>query len=172
MIAAWTEEEGVRFGTDMLGSAVAAGRLTLDYAYDLVDSAGLGWRLVRIGFKGERPVRLEPPYAYVQCHIEQGPVLADQGYAVGVVTGVQAISSAKITLHGRATHAGTTPTELRVDAGLAAAQLVVRLRKMVDSGDSGWLRPRSAACGRSPGSRVWCRTGPSSRSICGIRTTR
>ncbi|WP_184843999.1 M20 family metallo-hydrolase [Kribbella solani] len=142
VIAAWTEEEGVRFGTDMLGSAVAAGRLTLDYAYELVDAAGLrlGDELVRIGFKGDRPARLDPPHAYVECHIEQGPVLADQGYAIGVVTGVQSISWQKITLHGRAAHAGTTPTELRVDAGLAAAQLVVRLREMVDSGEYGQLR--------------------------------
>lgn len=54
VIAAWTEEEGVRFGTDMLGSAVAAGRLSLNYAYDLTDANGLrfGDELVRIGFKG------------------------------------------------------------------------------------------------------------------------
>ena len=142
VVAAWTEEEGIRFGTDMLGSAVAAGRLTLEYAHDLTDSAGLrlGDELVRIGFKGPRPVRLDPPYAYVECHIEQGPILADQGYAVGVVTGVQSISWQKVTLRGRAAHAGATPTELRVDAGLAAAQLVVHLREMVVSGKYGRLR--------------------------------
>lgn len=142
VVAAWTEEEGVRFGTDMLGSAVAAGRLSLDYAYDLVDSDGLrfGDELVRIGFKGDRRVRLEPPYAYVECHIEQGPVLLREGHAVGVVTGVQAISWQKITLHGRAAHAGTTPTQLRIDAGLAAAQIVLKVREMVDSGDYGRLR--------------------------------
>ncbi|HZX03246.1 M20 family metallo-hydrolase [Kribbella sp.] len=142
VVAAWTEEEGIRFGTDMLGSAVAAGRLTLEYAYDLVDADGLrlGDELVRIGFKGDRPVRLDPPYAYVECHIEQGPVLAGQGFAVGVVTGVQSISWQHVTLHGRAAHAGTTPTELRVDAGLAAAQVVVHLREMVASGKYGQLR--------------------------------
>ncbi|MGZ0147786.1 hydantoinase/carbamoylase family amidase [Kribbella sp. WER1] len=142
VVAAWTEEEGIRFGTDMLGSAVAAGRLSRDYAYDLVDADGLrlGDELVRIGFRGDRPVRLDPPYAYVECHIEQGPVLAEQGYAVGVVTGVQAISWQHVTLHGRAAHAGTTPTELRVDAGLAAAQVVVHLREMVASGKYGRLR--------------------------------
>jgi N-carbamoyl-L-amino-acid hydrolase len=142
VVAAWTEEEGVRFGTDMLGSAVAAGRLTLDDAYDLVDAAGLrfGEELVRIGFRGEQPVRIDPPHAYVECHIEQGPVLLQENLPVGVVTGVQSISWQKVLLHGRAAHAGTTPTELRVDAGLAAAHVIVEVRRMVDSGDYGRLR--------------------------------
>ncbi|MGN0096096.1 MAG: M20 family metallo-hydrolase [Corynebacterium sp.] len=153
VIAAWTEEEGVRFGTDMLGSAVAAGRLVLDYAYDLTDETGLrfGDELVRIGFKGDRGVRLDPPYAYIECHIEQGPVLLDGGYAVGVVTGVQAISWQKITLRGRAAHAGATPTELRIDAGLAAAQIVVKVREMVDSGKYGRLRATVGHITTSPG---------------------
>jgi N-carbamoyl-L-amino-acid hydrolase len=153
VIAAWTEEEGVRFGTDMLGSAVAAGRLTLEYAYNLTDEAGLrfGDELVRIGFKGERPVTLDPPHAYVECHIEQGPVLLREGHAIGVVTGVQAISWQKVTLHGRAAHAGTTPIELRIDAGLAAAQIVVKLREMVNSGLYGRLRATVGHIATSPG---------------------
>ncbi|WP_231443255.1 M20 family metallo-hydrolase [Brevibacterium zhoupengii] len=153
VIAAWTEEEGVRFGTDMLGSAVAAGRLTLDYAYDLVDAEGLrfGDELDRIGFKGTQPVVLEPPHAYVECHIEQGPVLLRDDVAIGIVTGVQSISWQKVILHGRAAHAGTTPTELRVDAGLAAAQIVVKVREMVDSGSYGRLRATVGHIATSPG---------------------
>ncbi|MFD0441904.1 hypothetical protein ACFQ10_03625 [Streptomyces indonesiensis] len=57
-----------------------------------------------------------PPYAYVECHIEQGPVLAENDVQIGVVTGVQGISWQEITIHGRAAHAGTTPTRLRADA--------------------------------------------------------
>ncbi|MFK0002711.1 M20 family metallo-hydrolase [Paenarthrobacter sp. NPDC090522] len=153
VITAWTEEEGVRFGTDMLGSAVAAGRLTLDYAYNLADEAGLrfGDELERIGFKGERPVRLQAPHAYVEAHIEQGPVLQQEGLAIGVVTGVQAISWQKVTLHGRAAHAGTTPTELRLDAGLAAAQIIVHVRAMVNSGKYGQLRATVGHVRTSPG---------------------
>ncbi|WP_022919246.1 M20 family metallo-hydrolase [Ruania albidiflava] len=153
LITAWTEEEGVRFGTDMLGSAVAAGRLTLDHAYDLTDASGLrfGDELARVGFRGDRPVRLDPPHAYVECHIEQGPVLLHEGCAVGVVTGVQAISWQKVTLRGRAAHAGTTPTELRLDAGLAAAQVVVKVREMVDSGRYGRLRATVGHIATSPG---------------------
>ncbi|MEV5878425.1 Zn-dependent hydrolase [Streptomyces sp. NPDC052101] len=141
-VAVFTEEEGVRFGTDMLGSAVAAGRLTLRSARALTDRDGLtlGAELARTGFDGPTDVRLAPPHAYVECHIEQGPVLADHDVEIGVVTGVQGISWQKITLHGRAAHAGTTPTRLRADAGLAAAQIVVRLRALVDSGEYGDLR--------------------------------
>ncbi|WP_209324497.1 M20 family metallo-hydrolase [Brevibacterium renqingii] len=153
VVAAWTEEEGVRFGTDMLGSAVAAGRLSLDHAYGLTDAEGrsLGDELARIGFKGERPVRLDPPHAYVECHIEQGPVLAQEDRPIGIVTGVQSISWQKVTLHGRAAHAGTTPTELRVDAGLAATQIVVEARRMVGSGAYGRLRATVGRIETSPG---------------------
>ncbi|MFG2743936.1 Zn-dependent hydrolase [Streptomyces chartreusis] len=141
-VGVFTEEEGVRFGTDMLGSAVTAGRLTLDYAHALTDRDGrtLGDELARTGFDGPTDVRLDPPCAYVECHIEQGPVLAENGVGIGVVTGVQAISWQEITVHGRAAHAGTTPTQLRADAGLAAAEIIVRLRAMVDSGEYGELR--------------------------------
>lgn len=153
VIAAWTEEEGVRFGTDMLGSAVAAGRLTLDYAYGLTDSSELrlGDELARIGFVGDLPARLDPPYAYVECHIEQGPVLLREGLPIGVVTGVQAISWQRVVLHGRAAHAGTTPIELRIDAGLAAAQIVVKVREMVNSGEYGRLRATVGQIATSPG---------------------
>ncbi|MEU1517104.1 M20 family metallo-hydrolase [Streptomyces sp. NPDC005811] len=141
-VAVFTEEEGVRFGTDMLGSAVAAGRLTLEYAHALTDRDGrtLGGELARTGFDGTEDVRLAPPHAYVECHIEQGPVLAGSGVEIGVVTGVQGISWQEITVHGRAAHAGTTPTRLRADAGLAAAHIIVRLRELVDSGEYGDLR--------------------------------
>ncbi|MGW7368835.1 hydantoinase/carbamoylase family amidase [Streptomyces sp. NPDC054841] len=141
-VAVFTEEEGVRFGTDMLGSAVAAGRIPLADAHALTDRDGLtlGQELARTGFAGPADVRLDPPHAYVECHIEQGPVLAGAGAAIGVVTGVQGISWQEITLHGRAAHAGTTPTGLRVDAGLAAARIITRLRDMADSGAYGELR--------------------------------
>ncbi|MFE7327480.1 Zn-dependent hydrolase [Streptomyces sp. NPDC057565] len=141
-VGIFTEEEGVRFGTDMLGSAVAAGRLTLEYAHALTDRDGLtlGGELARTGFNGPADVRLDSPHAYVECHIEQGPVLAENGVEIGVVTGVQGISWQEITIHGRAAHAGSTPTHMRVDAGLAAAQIIVHLRALVDSGEYGDLR--------------------------------
>ena len=152
-ICFFTEEEGVRFGTDMLGSAVVAGRLTVDYAHALTDADGrtLGDELTRTGWNGPLDPRLSPPHAYVECHIEQGPVLAAEGFTVGVVTGVQAISWQKITVHGRAAHSGTTRMELRVDAGLAAARIVCKVRELVDSGHYGQLRGNVGYLRTSPG---------------------
>ncbi|MGW7242630.1 M20 family metallo-hydrolase [Streptomyces sp. NPDC054804] len=142
-IAAFSDEEGVRFGTDMLGSAVAAGRIPLEDAYALTDADGLafGDELARIGFVGPCDVRLDPPpHAYVECHIEQGPLLCRSGTDVGVVTGTQGISWQEVVVYGRAAHAGATPTEMRADAGLFAAEIVRHLRTMVDSGEYGDLR--------------------------------
>lgn len=153
VVSAFTEEEGVRFGTDMLGSAVAVGRIPLEAAYALTDPSGasLGDELARTGFLGTTPVRLRPPHAYLECHIEQGPILLSRGLAIGVVTGVQSISWQRVTFRGRAAHAGTTPTELRIDAGLAAAELVVHLRTMVDSGRYAALRTTCGQVTFSPG---------------------
>jgi N-carbamoyl-L-amino-acid hydrolase len=77
-IGFFTEEEGVRFGTDMLGSAVTAGRLTLEYAHNRIDADGATVRdeRVRIGFDGDTPEIRPVPHAYIECHIEQGPLLA------------------------------------------------------------------------------------------------
>jgi N-carbamoyl-L-amino-acid hydrolase len=138
----FTEEEGVRFGTDMLGSAVTAGRIPLAHAHALTDADGatVGDELVRIGFDGPEHEIRPVPHAYVECHIEQGPILASAGVDVGIVTGVQAISWQRLTLDGAAAHAGTTPIDARRDAGLAAAQVVVEIRRMCDSGDFGQLR--------------------------------
>ena len=141
-VAFFTEEEGVRFGTDMLGSAVAAGRIPLAEALALTDRTGVsvGAELERLGFRGSSPARLKAPHAYVECHIEQGPVLSSAGKELGVVTGVQAISWQELTLLGKSAHAGTTPMQLRHDAGLAAAMITVKLHEMVNSGEYGDLR--------------------------------
>lgn len=142
VVGAFTDEEGCRFGTDMLGSAVATGRIPLQQAYGLTDRDGLciGDELERIGYKGKEPVNQRRPHAYIECHVEQGPTLIREGVDVGVVTMVQAISWHELTITGRSAHAGATPTSYRVDAGLAAARINVRLREMVDSGEFGELR--------------------------------
>jgi beta-ureidopropionase / N-carbamoyl-L-amino-acid hydrolase len=138
----FTEEEGVRFGTDMLGSAVTAGRIPLDHAHKLTDADGrtVGDELTRIGFDGDAGERRPVPHAYLECHIEQGPILADAGVDIGIVEGVQSISWQRLTIRGEAAHAGTTPIAARHDAGLVAASVVVEARQMCDSGDFGQLR--------------------------------
>lgn len=139
MVGFFTDEEGCRFGTDMLGSATATGRLQLEEAYALRDRDGLTLRgeLEKIGFLGRDPVDRVKPYAYLECHIEQGPILRSKGLDIGVVTGVQAISWRELTIVGKSAHAGTTPMSFRRDSGLAAARINVALREMALSGRYG-----------------------------------
>lgn len=139
VIGFFTEEEGCRFGTDMLGSAVASGRLPLERAYALKDRDGLVVReeLSKIGFLGRENERAMKPHAYLECHIEQGPILRRKGRDIGVVTGVQAISWGEASFTGKSAHAGTTPMDLRSDAGVAAARLTMELRSMAVSGRYG-----------------------------------
>jgi beta-ureidopropionase / N-carbamoyl-L-amino-acid hydrolase len=139
VVAFFTDEEGARFGTDMLGSAVATGRIPLETAYGLKDRAGISVRdaLDAIGFIGSADEKIAPPHAYLECHIEQGPILRSRNLEIGVVQGVQAISWHEVTIVGKSAHAGTTPMELRADAGVAAARINLKLREMIASGRYG-----------------------------------
>lgn len=152
--AFFTDEEGARFGTDMLGSAVATGRIALEEAYGLVDRQGVRLKdaLLAIGFIGDAGERLAPPHAYLECHIEQGPILRARGVDLGVVTGVQSISWHELTISGKSAHAGTTPMELRADAGVAAARINLKLREMIASGQYGpGMRATMGAIAPHPG---------------------
>jgi beta-ureidopropionase / N-carbamoyl-L-amino-acid hydrolase len=131
-VAFFTDEEGSRFAPDMLGSLVYAGGMPLEDALDTVaiDGAVLGDELERIGWAGDAPVPGPSPHAYVELHIEQGPLLEQQGVTIGAVTGVQGISWQELTLTGQSNHAGTTPMRLRRDAGYAAAEIAVAVRRL------------------------------------------
>src|SRR5438128_800483 len=83
---------------------------------------------VRIGYLGAHPCPGPPPHAYVELHIEQGPVLEDRGIDIGVVEGVQGISWQELVIVGQSNHAGTTPMALRHDAGYAAAAVATFVR--------------------------------------------
>jgi N-carbamoyl-L-amino-acid hydrolase len=152
-VAFFTEEEGCRFGTDMLGSAVATGRIGLAEALALRDADGksVGDELQRIGYDGDAAVGDLKPHAYVECHIEQGPQLIRSGIDIGVVTGVQAISWQELRLQGRSAHAGTTPIAYRADCGLVAAKINVLMRDLCDSGDYGEMRATMGALKAHPG---------------------
>jgi beta-ureidopropionase / N-carbamoyl-L-amino-acid hydrolase len=131
-VAFFTDEEGSRFAPDMLGSVVYAGGMPLEDALDTVaiDGAILRDELERIGWAGDAPVPGHAPHAYVELHIEQGPLLEEQGVTIGAVTGVQGISWQELTLTGQSNHAGTTPMRLRRDAGYAAAEVAVAVRRL------------------------------------------
>jgi N-carbamoyl-L-amino-acid hydrolase len=131
-VAFFTDEEGSRFAPDMLGSLVYVGGMPLEDALEVVgvDGAVLGDELERIGWAGDAAVPGPAPHAYVELHIEQGPVLEEQGITIGAVTGVQGISWQELTLTGQANHAGTTPMRLRRDAGYAAARVATFVRDL------------------------------------------
>ncbi|MEY4175563.1 MAG: hypothetical protein RI900_2728, partial [Actinomycetota bacterium] len=120
-VAFFTDEEGARFQPDMLGSLVYVGGMALEEALDVRaadDSARLGDELQRIGYAGPVPCpAAEAPHAFLELHIEQGPVLEDEGVTIGVVTGVQGISWTELVITGQSAHAGTTPMRLRHDPG-------------------------------------------------------
>jgi beta-ureidopropionase / N-carbamoyl-L-amino-acid hydrolase len=128
-VAAFTNEEGVRFAPDLLGSRVVAGHIPLEEALALEadDGARVGDELRRIGYAGTLAPTAFLPAAFVELHIEQGPVLDAEGVAVGVVEAVQGHAWWRIAIEGTANHAGTTPMTLRRDAGAAAMGLAGRL---------------------------------------------
>lgn len=120
-VAAFTNEEGARFAPDMMGSGVYQGALSLDEMLAVRATGGtavVGEELARIGYAGsDAPVT---PAAYLELHIEQGPVLEVVGTRIGAVTGVQGIYWTEFTVRGQTNHAGTTPMVLRQDAGQVA----------------------------------------------------
>ena len=135
-VAFFTDEEGARFAPDMLGSLVFSGGMALEEALDVTavdDGARLGDELARIGYAGSVPCPTAvAPHAYVELHIEQGPILEEEGITIGVVEGVQGISWTELTISGRSAHAGTTPLRLRRDPLLVAAQLTMFARRLAE----------------------------------------
>lgn len=131
-VAAFTNEEGARFAPDMMGSGVHQGALDLDamLAVRGIDGSVLGEELVRIGYAGEAAPGSLTPAAYLELHIEQGPVLEQEGLEIGAVTGVQGISWTEYTVTGQSNHAGTTPMALRRDAGVVAARIALAAREV------------------------------------------
>lgn len=134
VVAAFTNEEGVRYSPDMMGSLVYAGGLPVDEVLATVGTDGtvLGEELKRIGYEGTVEPGFLQPEAFLELHIEQGPILDVEGVKIGAVENLQGIHWQRVTIEGTANHAGTTPIHLRSDAGLAAAKVNVFLRELVE----------------------------------------
>jgi N-carbamoyl-L-amino-acid hydrolase len=113
-VGCFTNEEGVRFQPDMMGSLVKSGCYPLEKAYTRKDDEGITVKeaLSEIGYLGKDDVS---PETYLELHVEQGPILHRRGLQIGVVEGVQGIAWWRMTLRGIANHAGTTPLDLRRD---------------------------------------------------------
>ena len=131
-VGIFTDEEGARFAPDMLGSLVYVGGMSTEQALDVVaiDGAKLGDELVRIGYAGPAPCPGAVPHAFVELHIEQGPMLEANQVRIGAVTSVQGISWQEVTVLGQSNHAGTTPMSLRHDPAYVAAEITVFLRNL------------------------------------------
>lgn len=131
----WADEEGARFGRSLLGSSAFAGTLDVESVKGLVDAEGralpdalaaCGVDVDRMGSAGT--ARRERLAAYLELHIEQGPVLEAEGLACGTVLGTFGVERWRAVFSGSARHAGSTPMGRRQDAGVAAARTVVGLQ--------------------------------------------
>jgi len=145
-LIAFTGEEGSRFAPDMLGSQVFCGQLSVEAAWAAqgFDGCLFGDELRRIGYAGDQPPGQVRPQAYVELHIEQGPVLDQLDLPIGAVEAVTGITWLEVTFSGQANHAGTTPMDARRDAGVAAARLITAARAVALSLGAG----QRATCGR------------------------
>ena len=133
-VVVWTNEEGCRFDTAMMGSDVWSGAMTLQHAYDLHDRDGLTVQqeLARIGHLGDYPAQYFEVHAALEAHIEQGPVLEAEDKAIGIVTGVQHMSRHRIIVQGQETHAGPTPMSMRFDPMMALSRFLPRLYALAE----------------------------------------
>lgn len=132
VVGVFSNEEGARFAPDMMGSLVYAGGLDLQDALATIaiDGAVLGEELNRIGYAGTDRLGLYRPHAFVELHIEQGPVLDLEGITIGAVQNLQGISWQEVTIVGQSNHAGTTPMRLRHDAGYVAGAISMFVRNL------------------------------------------
>ena len=138
MLVDWADEEGARFGRSLLGSSAAAGSLGIDEIRDLTDRHGtrlvdaLAENGVAIGTmsNAHRELKQIDARAYLELHIEQGPVLESMQKPTGVVLGTFGVERNMIRFTGQAAHSGSTPIAMRRDGFLAAAQTALACREI------------------------------------------
>jgi len=133
-VIVWCNEEGCRFTTAMMGSAVWAGQMSLSDAMALEDTEGhtVSSELKRTGHFGVHPAKHFPVKAAIEAHIEQGPMLEGTDKIIGVVTGVQNMSRHEIIVTGQEVHAGPTPMSMRQDPMRALSIFLLQLYAVAD----------------------------------------
>jgi len=139
----WADEEGARFGRSLFGSSACAGTLEVDEVRDLKDRDGerledvVARYDVDLAKVHESGARLKGARAYLELHIEQGPVLEQRGEPAAAVLGTFGVERRVAVFTGRAAHAGATPMNLRQDSFLAAAQAALAIREVGVRHDGG-----------------------------------
>ena len=134
----WADEEGARFGKSLFGSSACSGNLDLDEARTLRDRDGIrlpdALREHGIDLETVKDSHRELAHAaaYLELHIEQGPVLLDLDLPLGTVLGTFGVERHAMTFHGQAAHSGSTPMNRRRDAFLAAAQMAAEIYRITD----------------------------------------
>ena len=134
----WADEEGARFGKSLFGSSACSGRLDMEEACGLVDRDGVtlpaALKEQGIDFEkvGKSRRQLKNAAAYLELHIEQGPVLLDLDLPLGAVIGTFGVERHAITFHGQAAHSGSTPMNRRKDAFLAAAKMSPEIYRITE----------------------------------------
>ncbi len=125
-VVCWTDEEGSRFGAGCVGSNAFVGRRSVEDTLKMVDADGnsVGDELKRIGYAGSEPVGGFEVDSFFEIHIEQGPILENEGLQIGAVEGAQASTGYLVTVTGEEGHAGTLPMILRKDAMHGAARMI------------------------------------------------
>lgn len=130
-IVALIEEEGARFGGGLMGSRGMVGTLSEDSFKNLRDEDGITTieAMSKIGLDPSLPKRRNPNSikAFLELHIEQGPILEEKNIPIGVVEAIVGLTQLEVTIEGKAGHAGTTPMDRRTDALVAAAQIISQL---------------------------------------------
>ncbi|KPB02165.1 Zn-dependent hydrolase [Ahrensia marina] len=126
VVTNWTNEEGTRFAPAMMASGVFAEQFTKEWAYAKTDAEGktFGEELERIGWKGDEKVGSRKMHAFLELHIEQGPILEAEEKDIGVVTHGQGLSWTQVTITGKESHTGSTPMPMRKNAGLGMARVL------------------------------------------------
>ncbi len=151
----WADEEGARFGKSLFGSSACSGNLDINEARGLRDRDGIllvdALREHGIDFENVKAsgAELENAAAYLELHIEQGPVLLDLDLPLGAVLGTFGVERHAITFRGQAAHSGSTPMNRRRDAFLAAARMSPEIYKIAERSDGGVCTIGS--CATKPG---------------------
>ncbi|MBP3952444.1 Zn-dependent hydrolase [Bacillus suaedae] len=139
-VVSFLDEEGTRFGTGYIGSKAMAGELK-ENVFDLIDDDGITYReaflqanldpaLYKDATRNKGEIK-----AYIEMHIEQGKVLEEQGLSVGIVTDIQGPLWLDITITGSADHAGATPMNMRKDASLTMAEIILNIETIAKKYD-------------------------------------